>query len=110
MAVSKHNVAEMREDAVQRNMIPLWAASDIDRWTAHLQNSSFEEAKDSHMDYDLIAWQQNCIVLRACEVDIVVILSHRDGLTLIDCYGEGDVTHYVGIMEGFHEVYIASHE
>jgi len=102
----KQSLADSRADAVNRNAIPLWAQSDIDIWTAHLQNSSYEEAKGSYEDFSLLAWDGNRVVLQADQVDIVVILTNRNGVTFIDVYGEGTTQHYVGIMEGFHEVYI----
>lgn len=110
MTAPKLSLADHREDDVKANRIPLWAQSDIDRWQAHLMNASYEEAKGSHEYFDLIAWHGNRVVLKGREVDIVVILTARDGLVFIDTYGEGTDSHYIGIMEGFHEVYIAHHE
>ncbi len=103
----QRSLAEHREDDVKHNRIPFWAKMDIDRWQAHLMNASEEEAEGSHEDFRLIAWHGNRIVLQADQVDIVVILTSRDGLCFIDCYGEGITTHYIGIIEGMHEVYVA---
>jgi len=106
----KMSLAEHRDDDVTHGRIPLWAQSDLDNWQAHLMNASYEEAKGSYEDFRLIAWHGNRVVLQAREVDILVVLEGRDGIVFIDCYGEGMCTHYIGIMEGFHEVYIAHHE
>jgi hypothetical protein len=104
------SAADGRQESVDRNRFPLWAESDIDLWCAHLQNSSEEEAKGSHEDFNLIAWTGKVIVFSAHEVDLLCTLRHTDGLTLIDCYGDEGLTRYVGIMEGHHEVYTSHKE
>ena len=99
--------ADIHDEAVKANRIPIWACRDIDQWQAHLMNADEEEAEGSHEYFNLIAWHGNRVVLTGREVDILVVLEARDGLVFIDTYGEDTSTHYVGIMEGFHEVYVA---
>lgn len=87
--------------------IPWWACSDIDRWHGHLTNETDEEAKGSHANYILLANNGTRIVVSNVEVDLILIICSHNGVTHITAFGEDGVTHYVGIIDGFHHVYTA---
>ncbi len=91
------------------NKIPWWARGDIDRWQRHLMNGTEEEAEGSWADFDLVAEKPGLIIVQAHEVDVLLLISSKEGVTFIKCYGEDGCTTYVGIQADFHEVY-TSHE
>jgi hypothetical protein len=106
MSEQKKSGPDIHDEAVKADRIPIWACRDIDQWQAHLMNGDLEEAEGSHEYFRLIAWHGNRVVLEGRESDCLVVLEARDGLVFISCYGEGKTTHYIGYMEGVHEVYV----
>jgi hypothetical protein len=86
--------------------IPWWARMDIDRWQQHLMNASEEEAEGSWQDFRLLSDKPGCLIVEALEVDCLLIISSKEGVTFIKCYGEDGCQTYVGIQEDFHEVYV----
>jgi hypothetical protein len=79
---------------------------DIDRWQQHLMNASEEEAEGSWQDFRLLSDKPGCLIVEALEVDCLLIISSKEGVTFIKCYGEDGCQTYVGIQEDFHEVYV----
>ena len=87
--------------------IPWWACCDIDRWHQHVASQTEEEAKGSYASYSLLGHIGRTITVTNHEVDLILVIQHHGGVAHISAYGEEGVTHYGGIIEGFHEVYTA---
>jgi hypothetical protein len=68
-------------------------------------NATEEEAAGSHSDFRLLADKPGLLVIEAHEVDCLLLISHKEGVTFIKCYGENGCQTYVGIQKDFHEVY-----
>ena len=96
------------------NGIPWWACCDIDRWHGHVGGQDEDEAHGSYASYTLLGTNTrangNRVTVENTEVELILIISRHGGAVFIDAFGEEGVTHYIGIMEGFHETYIAHKE
>ena len=96
------SLTEKRDDS-----IPWFICMDIDRWHQHVAGQSEDEANGSYASYILLGNTGRRITVSNTEVDLILVICSHNGVTHITAFGEEGVTHYVGIIEDFHEVYTA---
>lgn len=103
--LAKHGIEDSKVIHAPENKIPWWARMDIDRWQRHLMNGTEKEAEGSWSDFQLVAEKPGLLVVEAYEVDVLLLISSKEGVTFIKCYGETGCVTYVGVQKDHHEVY-----
>jgi len=91
-------------------VVPVWASRDLDRWTAHLMNSTpdSEDVKGQEEYYRLITARDGdgWCVWEGRNVPTIVMIRRVEGLTIVRQFGDGDVHNYVGRMASWGDAYI----